>query len=302
MQKRIILTGSNGLLGQKIVPLLADRLNVSLMATSIGINRHPLREGYEYESVDLLDFDRWKEVFHDFRPTHIIHTAAITNVDQCEDNRTLCDSVNVGAVENLVNLCREYGTRMVHISTDFVFPGDAGPYKEKDATGPVNYYGQSKLLAEHLILESGIPYAILRTMLLYGITPGMSRTNIVLWAKKSLEEEMPIRVVNDQFRCPTLAEDLASASVTAVMRNAGGLYHVSGAEMMPMHELVYRVADFWKLDKSLITEVSSESLNQKAKRPPKTGFIILKAQTELAYNPHSFEQGLHLLDQQMKSL
>lgn len=302
MQKRIILTGSNGLLGQKIVPLLADRMNVSLLATSIGINRHPLREGYAYESADLQDMDRWEALFRDFHPTDMIHTAAITNVDQCEDNRTLCDSVNVGAVENLVRLCRQYGTRMVHISTDFVFSGDAGPYKEKDPTGPVNYYGQSKLLAERCILDGGIDAAILRTMLLYGITPGMSRTNIVLWAKKSLEEKTPIRVVNDQFRCPTLAEDLASASVNAVMRNAKGIYHVSGAEMMPMHELVYRVADFWKLDKSLVTEVSSHSLNQKAKRPPVTGFIILKAQTELAYNPHSFEQGLHLLDQQMKSL
>ncbi|MDX2245174.1 MAG: SDR family oxidoreductase [Bacteroidia bacterium] len=302
MQKRIVLTGSNGLLGQKIVPLLADRMNVNLMATSTGINRHPLREGYVYETADLTDFERWTEIFEDFRPTELIHTAAITNVDHCEDDRSLCDAVNVAAVENLVRLCAQYGTRMIHISTDFVFSGESGPYRETDLTGPVNYYGQSKLQAENRILESRIPSTILRTMLLYGITPGMSRTNIVLWAKKSLEEGVSIRVVNDQFRCPTLAEDLASATVTAVMKNSRGLYHISGAEMMSMTELVYQVADFWGLDKSRVTEVTSDSLNQKAKRPPRTGFIILKAQTELDYNPHPFRQGLQLLDQQMKSL
>lgn len=301
MQKRIILTGSNGLLGQKIVPLLADRVNVQLLATSLGINRHPLREGYSYQEADMSDLEAWKEIFESFKPTEIINTAAITHVDQCEDNKALCDQVNITSVENLVQLCREYNTRLIHISTDFVFDGKNGPYREEDETGPVNYYGQSKLKAEEIIMNGGISYAILRTMLLYGITPAMSRSNIVLWAKKSLEENVSIRVVNDQVRCPTLAEDLAGATVNATMKDVEGIFHISGAEMMPITEIVYRVADFWKLDKSLVTEVSSASLNQKAPRPPVTGFIILKAQTELDYQPHTFEQGLALIDRQMRT-
>ena len=126
------------------------------------------------------------------------------------------------AVEKLCQLCLQYQSKLVHVSTDFVFDGSAGPYKETDVPNPVNYYGMSKLKAEQLIQKSGVNFAILRTMLLYGITPAMSRSNIVLWVKDSLEKNKPIKVVNDQVRCPTFAEDLASACISAVMKDAKG--------------------------------------------------------------------------------
>ena len=302
MEKRILLTGSNGLLGQKIVSQLSERNHISLMATSRGINRHPEWTGYQYEDVDMLDAEKWDEIFEDFEPTDVINTAAITQVDKCETEREICDQVNVEAVKRLSALCAKYGSHLVHISTDFVFDGENGPYQEKDPTGPVNYYGQSKLKAEQVILESGVSASILRTMLLYGITPSMSRSNIVLWVKKSLEAGKPIRVVNDQFRCPTLAEDLATATISAVMYRAKGIYHISGAEMMSILDLAYKVADFWELDKELISQTDSISLNQPARRPPKTGFILIKAQTELDYKPHSLIQGLQIVDQQMRDL
>ncbi|MEL6672397.1 MAG: SDR family oxidoreductase [Bacteroidota bacterium] len=300
MNQSVIVTGSNGLLGQKLVNLLAERPSLKLYATGRGVNRHPLRTGYEYKNLDLLDFDGWKAFFEKVKPTAIIHGAAATQVDKCELDHEMCDQVNIEATRNLVKLCQEHGTRMLYVSTDFVFDGENGPYKEGAATGPVNYYGESKVKAEQLVAESGLQSCILRTILLYGMTPGMSRSNIVLWVKKSLEEGKNIRVVNDQFRTPTLAEDLASACVSALMREATGLFHISGPEMMGIHEVAYAVADFWKLDKSLISETDSPSLGQPARRPPKTGFIILKAQTELDYKPHTLKEGLAVLDRQLQ--
>jgi dTDP-4-dehydrorhamnose reductase len=302
MEKRIILTGSNGLLGQKIVNLLAGRDKVELVATSRGVNRHTMRQGYAYEDADITQEILWEELFSEYKPTELIHTAAMTQVDLCEDDRALCDQINVDSTRMLARLCKEYGTRMIHISTDFIFNGENGPYKETDKPDPVNYYGLSKLKAEEAILQSGVNSTILRTILLYGIVPGMSRSNIVLWAKSALSARKTIQIVNDQFRCPTLAEDLASAVVLATMRGANGIFHISGPEMMPVVDLVREVARFWSLDPDLITEVSSESLNQKAKRPPRTGFIILKAQTELGYRPHTLRQGLSIVDKQIKEI
>lgn len=302
MPQRILLTGSNGLLGQKIIPLLSDHSDTTLLATSRGPNRHQSEIGYRYAPLDLTDAAAVQQIVADFQPTAIIHTAAQTQVDACEDDREGCDAINIGAVETLCDVCQQGNIRMVHISTDFVFDGADGPYSEEDVPNPVNYYGQSKLRAEQVIRERGLNHAILRTVLLYGITPAMSRSNIVLWAKKSLEEGKPIRVVTDQFRTPTLAEDLATASMTAALGEAQGIFHISGAEFLGVHEIAYRIADFWKLDKGLITEVDSSTLSQRAKRPPRTGFIIDKARRDLAYQPHRFEEGLALVDRQIKAM
>ena len=302
MAKSILLTGSNGLLGQKIVHRLAGLPHINLLAVGRGVNRHPLRAGYTYQSVDLTNSVELSSLFDSFKPQYVIHTAAMTQVDACETQRDLCDAINVQAVKDIIACCEKHGSHLVHISTDFIFDGTSGPYQESDAPNPVNYYGLSKLKAEQAIQESKVSYAILRTMLLYGVTPGMSRSNILLWAKKSLEGGQTIRVVNDQVRCPTLAEDLANASISAVMREAKGIFHISGAELMNIHELVLRIAKFWKLNEELVQTTTSDALNQAARRPPRTGFILLKAQTQLDYRPHSLEQGFAQVDRQLSEL
>jgi dTDP-4-dehydrorhamnose reductase len=298
--KTILTTGSNGLLGQKLTEKILAEGRVKLVATSKGINRYPFKEGYEYVEMDILDNLEVKQVIERYQPDAIIHTAAMTNVDTCEANKELCRQLNVDAVQNLLSLCEEKNIQLIHLSTDFVFDGTDGPYKEEDAVNPVSYYGESKVLAEELLKNSTANWAILRTILVYGITNDMSRSNIVLWAKGALEKASPINIVNDQWRMPTLAEDLAEACLLAVEKNAQGIYHVSGKDYMSIADLVRKVADYWALDQSFINEVSSTSLNQTAKRPVKTGFVLDKTIKDLGYNPHSFEEGLAILDQQMK--
>jgi dTDP-4-dehydrorhamnose reductase len=221
-------------------------------------------------------------------------------VDQCEKDRDQCWLLNTTAVGYIVDLCKEFNTRLIHISTDFIFDGEAGPYTEKATPNPLSWYGKSKLEAENIIMTSGIPYSIARTMLVLGVVPDMSRSNLVLWAKGALEKGQKINVVNDQYRCPTLAEDLAEGVVLMTMKDKNGIYNISGPDMHSIYELVEMVADHWKLDKSLINAVSSSTLNQPAKRPPKTGFIILKAQSEIGYRPHTFKESLGVIDKQLQ--
>lgn len=298
--KTILTTGSNGLLGQKLTEKILAEGRVKLVATSKGINRYPVKGGYGYAEMDILNAVRVREVIETYTPDAIVHTAAMTNVDTCEANKALCRQLNVDAVQTLISICEEKNIQLIHLSTDFVFDGADGPYKEDDAVNPVSYYGESKVLAEALLKNSKVNWAILRTILVYGISSDMSRSNIVLWAKAALEKASPINVVNDQWRMPTLAEDLAEACLLAVEKNAKGIYHVSGKDYMSIADLVRKVADYWGLDQSFINEISSTSLNQMAKRPVRTGFILGKTIKDLDYRPHSFEEGLAILDQQMK--
>lgn len=299
--KTILVTGSNGLLGQKITEKILTEGRVRLIATAKGENRYPIKSGYEYAEMDILNPKQVKEVIEKYQPDSIINTAAMTNVDTAETNKVLCHRLNVDAVQTLISLCEDKNIQLVHLSSDFVFDGTDGPYKEKDAVNPLSYYGESKVLAEELLKNSKANWVILRTILVYGITNDMSRSNIVLWAKGALERQKPINVVNDQWRMPTLAEDLAEACILAIEKNVQGIYHVSGKDYMSIADLVRKVADYWALDQSIITEISSESLNQTAKRPAKTGFVLDKTIKDLGYNPHSFEEGLKMVDEQIKN-
>lgn len=298
--KTILVTGSNGLTGQKITERVLATKEFNLIATSRGENRFPVKEGYVYAEMDILNPANVEEVVAKYKPDAIIHTAAMTNVDTCESQKELAHELNVGAVETLIRVCRQHDVQLVHLSTDFIFDGANGPYDELAPPSPLSYYGETKLQAENVIIAAGGKWAILRTIIVYGIVSDMSRSNIVLWAKGALEKGEPINVVNDQWRMPTLAEDLADCCLLAVSKNAQGVYNASGKDMMSISELVGKVADYWNLDKSLISEISAATLNQSARRPVKTGFILDKTIRDLGYQPHSFQEGLAILDQQLK--
>ena len=300
--KRIMVTGSNGLLGQKITDLSLLDPDIELISSSIGPNRHNIKDGYVYEELDILDMDRLNEIVEMYQPDAIIHTAAMTNVDACEVERSKCYALNVQSVINLVDVCEKWDIQLIHLSTDFIFDGENGPYTEEAEPNPLSYYGETKLESELILKNSSCRWAILRTIIVYGIVNDMSRSNIVLWAKAALGKGEPINVVNDQWRMPTLAEDLALCCILAVKKNASGVFNVSGKDLMSILEIVERVADYYGLDKSLIRAISAESLNQTAKRPKKTGFILDKAIDELGYKPHSFEEGIAFMDKQLKSL
>lgn len=298
---KILITGSNGLLGQKLVRLFVDE-GVDFVATSKGANRIDyLSAPFAYQSLDITDEAEVKAVFEEHRPDTVIHTAAMTNVDQCESEQSQCRLLNVMATENLVKTCEAIDAFFIHLSTDFIFDGEAGPYKEDDQPNPVSFYGQSKWDAEKLVMASKCEWAIVRTVLVFGVTPGMSRSNIILWVKDNLEKGNPLNIVDDQWRTPTLAEDLAMGCYLIAKKKASGVFHVSGDEMLTPYQMAMRTARYFDLDPSLIKKVDASSFTQPARRPPKTGFIIDKARELLDYNPRSFEDGIGIMDKQIKS-
>jgi len=299
MMKTLLITGSNGLLGQKLVYAALERKNIRLIATAKGNSRLIQQEGYVYEEMDITDSEAVHQIIAKYKPDCVIHAAAMTNVDACEIQKEDCLKQNVHAVEYLVQACNQNKSHLIHISTDFIFDGKGGPYKEEDTPNPVSYYGWSKLEAERIVQSSSQDWAILRTILVFGIVDHMSRSNVVLWAKSALEKGQEINVVSDQFRMPTLAEDLAEACLLAFEKHARGIFHISGKDYMSIVELVQRVADYYHLDKSIIRPVNSETLNQTARRPPRTGFHLEKSMQTLGYAPHSFEEGLAILDRQI---
>lgn len=297
---KILITGSNGLLGQKLIYALRGRNDITLIATAKGVNRTKEKSGYVYEELDITNQEMVMNVLIKHKPDCIINTAAMTNVDACEQNKEECRRLNVDAVTYLTNACKKTNAHFIHLSTDFVFDGENGPYKEDDKTNPLSFYAQSKLGSEKIVEQSNLAWTIIRTIIIYGVVDDLQRSNVVLWTINSLRDKKTISVISDQHRSPTLAEDLADACIQAAIKRQTGLYHVSGKNLMTILESVQQTADFFGLDKSFIKPITTKELNQAAKRPLKTGFIIDKAIKDLNYQPHSFLEGLAVVKQQLK--
>lgn len=180
MEQTILITGSNGLLGQKLVHLLSQFPEIKLIATAKGPNRLTGDLNYTYVSLDITNELEVLEVFKTYKPDALIHTAAMTNVDTCEADPEGCELLNVTAVSYLINACNSNNTFFCHVSTDFIFDGLSGPYDENAEPNPISIYGESKLKAEQLLQASTIKWGIARTILVFGIVEDMSRTNIIL--------------------------------------------------------------------------------------------------------------------------
>lgn len=297
---KILVTGSNGLLGQKLTRLIGQHPEHTLIATARGASVLPIVKGH-FESLDVTIAGDLNNIVSETKPDVIIHTAAMTNVDQCELNQDECWKANVDAVDNIVQACTRHNVRLVHVSTDFIFDGSHGPLDENEKPNPVNFYGQSKLAGEQRVIESSLHWSIIRTVLVYGITQDMSRSNIVLWVKNSLEQGKVIQVVADQWRTPTLAEDLATGCFLAATKQARGVYNISGKDFLSPYDIAIQTAAHFNLDQSLIKKTDSTQFKQPARRPLTTGFIIDKARKDLGYEPHSFSEGVEILAKQIAS-
>ncbi|CAM1333826.1 SDR family oxidoreductase [Tenacibaculum aestuariivivum] len=290
--KKVLITGSNGLLGQTLVNLLLLEKNTyNVVGFSRGKNRSD-RNDFEYVSIDITNKVSFFEALNNNRPDVIVNTAAMTNVDACEDDKAACDILNVDVVENLIFFSAKNNIHLIHLSTDFIFDGKNGPYKETDTPNPLNYYGLSKLKSENILKASKIEYTILRTILVYGKIFDMKRSNIVLWVKKSLEEKKEISIVNDQYRMPTYVEDLAVACKLAIDKKVTGIFNISSNQLLSIYEIAQQVAAVFHLDKNLINSISTKELAQKAVRPSVTGFDLNKTNKILNFYPKSFKESL----------
>ena len=208
---KVLITGANGLLGQKLVDY-CQRKEIAFLATSKGKNRNSNCPAEVYQALDVTDKAAIQQVIEKWEPSHVIHTAAMTNVDQCENEPDQCELLNVTATEYLMDVCIQTNTHFQLLSTDFIFDGEKGNYQEDDEPNPLSEYARSKVKAEAIVTENGKTdnWSIVRTIIVYGRGEELSRSNIVLWAKSALEKGGPLSIVDDQFRAPTYADDLAA--------------------------------------------------------------------------------------------
>jgi dTDP-4-dehydrorhamnose reductase len=298
--KRILICGSNGLLGQRLALMLSAKTEFEVLNTSHhrSFVFDPLL--FDYTQLDITKKGDVKSLVSSFQPTVILNAAAVTNVDWCETHREEAWKVNVVGVENLVEAARKVGALLIHVSTDYVFDGKHGPYKEDDPPNPISYYGKTKLAGENAIRIADIPYAIVRTIVVYGNMIG-PRGNFALWVVNSLRAGKVIRCADDQISNPTFVGDLACAMIRIFELERTGLYHICGAERISRYDFARKIADIFGFDSSLVIPVKSLELNQPAPRPLVTGFYTEKASEELGWKAMDINQGVTLLKQELQA-
>jgi dTDP-4-dehydrorhamnose reductase len=295
--KRILITGANGLLGQKAAEMFASETGHQIILTDLSEKSEYSAE-LEYFPMDITKKESVKENVKKYLPDIIINTAAYTNVDGCETERELSWRVNVDAVKNLIIASRFNNSKIIHISTDYVFDGKAGNYDEQSTPSPLSYYGKGKLASENALISSGIPYVIVRTMIIYGTGKNV-KLNFALWLIDMLSKNEPVTIVEDQFGMPTINDDIAWGIVKIAELDKTGMYHISGSEYLSRYAFALKLADIFELDRKLILPIKTEQLQQAASRPMNSSFILLKAETDLDIKPLNVTDGLYLLKSQL---
>ncbi|MBI3125364.1 MAG: dTDP-4-dehydrorhamnose reductase [Ignavibacteriales bacterium] len=289
IKKRILIIGSNGMLGQRLVEFFSSLTDVELMCSSN--EETSLTPNVQYAKIDITKKNDVKELILGFFPDFVINTAAYTNVDKAETEREIAWKVNVVGVENIALYSWTIDAHLIHISTDYIFDGKNGPYSENDKPNPIGYYGRSKLASENSIRSSGVRFTILRTNVLYGPAK-YSRPDFVKWVISSLRDKKEIRIVTDQINNPTYIDDLVSGIQTICETKKEGVYNLGGQELLSRFDFTLRIAKFFELDAQLVKPILTQELNQPAARPLNSGIINLKAETELNYKPRSIEESL----------
>lgn len=287
IKKRILIIGSNGMLGQSVVEQFKlDSSNELFLAS---FEEKSFIPELPYTQIDISDKKAVKNLFMNFYPDYVLNLAAYTNVDKAETEKELCWDVNVNSNEYFAKYCVPTHSHLIYISSDYIFDGKNGPYTENDLPNPISYYGRSKLAGENVIRRFDIPYTIIRTNVLFGATK-YGRPDFVKWVYDSLRKGKQINIVTDQINNPTYLNDLAWLIWNICKKSAKGVYNAGGKELLSRFEFANLIAEHFNLDKSLIKPIVTSDLKQPAKRPLRSGLVNIKAESELGYKPKSLNE------------
>jgi dTDP-4-dehydrorhamnose reductase len=297
IKNRILIIGSNGMLGQRLVDFFRGDNKIELKCASA--EDESVHSGIDYTQIDIRQKNKVRELILGFFPDFVINTAAYTNVDKSESEKETAWKINVNGTENIALYSWTIDAHLIHISSDYIFDGKNGPYSELDKPNPVGYYGRTKLAGENSIRSSGVRYTILRTNILYGAAR-YGRPDFVKWVIDSLTAGDQIRIVTDQFGNPTYLDDLVSAINRVIEFKKEGIYNIGGKEILSRYEFTKRIAKSFGLDEKLIFPVLTGELNQAAQRPLKSGLITIKAETELGYKPQIIEKTFEHIRKEIK--
>ncbi|HMS34279.1 MAG TPA: SDR family oxidoreductase [Ignavibacteria bacterium] len=294
---KILLTGSNGLLGQAITSIFSRESDIELIQTSAEEKSY-LDYGYTYKTLDITQKDDVKKNVEFYEPDVIINCAAFTNVDKCETERELTWKINVDGVKNLIIAARRSQSKIVHFSSDYVFDGKNGPYIESSVPNPISFYGREKLASENSLITSDIRFTIIRTLVLFGIGNNV-KPNFALWMLEELRNNRPVNIVTDQISNVTMIDDLAFGTLKIVEKDCTGIYNIAGSDILSRYDFAMKMCEVFKLNKSLVMPITTAMLNQPAPRPLKSGLITLKMESELGFRTMDSLESLRLLKVQL---
>ena len=282
--RRLLVVGS-GLLGNNLV-----KIAVNEFTTITTYNEHPLDiEGCKPYYLNIVNRVDVTTLIQKLNPDYIIHTAALTNVDHCERDKRLAWNINVEGTKHIAEIARKINAKLIYISTDYVFDGNEGMYKEDDLTKPIDYYGETKLEGEKVVKDLRLrDYIIVRPSVLYGWNPVM--LNFVTWVIDELRKENAINIVKDQFNSPTLADNLAELILELIDKEENGIFHASGSERISRFDFAVKIAEIFDLNKDLIKPITSDQLNWIAKRPVDSSLSTSKISR--IKKPLNIEEGL----------
>lgn len=263
---RVLIIGV-GFLGTKLMSKFSNHFEV------YGTSFHNRKELFQ---LDICDKENMNSLFSKINPDIVIHTAAFSDVDKCEEDKEFARKINIEGIKNVINACRNFNSKLMFISTDFVFDGKKGDYTEEDLSMPLNYYGETKLEGERLIINSGVKYIIIRTAVLYGYNDKEDGSNFFKWVYESLKNGKKINVFTDQINSPTLIDDIAEVLIVLINKDKEGRFNVVGSETISRFDFAVKIADFFWFDKKLIKPIKSNQFKQKALRPRNVSLDISK--------------------------
>jgi dTDP-4-dehydrorhamnose reductase len=285
---RVLITGGSGLLGSKLAEIAVNR-GYEVISGYVD-HPPPIGEGLK---LDLADPEEVRRRIVASEPDLVFHAAALTDVDRCEVERDLAMKINVRGTELVRDAARVFGAFIVYVSSDYVFDGNRGYYREEDPTKPVNWYGQTKLLG-----EEGCD-CIARTSVIYGALPARGKVNFALWLIERLRAGDEVKIVTDQLITPTLNTNLAKMMLEAGERRLEGTYHMAGATRISRYDFAVEIARVFGLDAGLITPSRMDEMSWKAKRPLDSSLDTAKARRLLDEKPLPLKESLRILRAEM---
>ncbi len=286
---RVLVTGASGLLGGRVVSLALKRGHLVFSA----YNQHPAKAGFAVR-LDLTNVGDVGETIRRLRPDAIIHTAAYTNVDGCEENRDLAWRVNAEACKHIAISSADVGAHLVYVSTDYVFDGEGGLYREEDTPNPINYYGYTKLMGEEFVKQYAKSWCIARTSVIYGW--GGSKLNFATWLIESLEQGRHVKVLVDQYVSPTLNSNLAQMLIEIAERKLCGILHTAGASRVSRYEFAQKLAGIFDLNTNLMAPARMGELKWKARRPRDSSLDVSRCSSSLKESkPMKLEEALEAM-------
>jgi dTDP-4-dehydrorhamnose reductase len=292
---KLLLTGASGLYGSKLA-MLATARNYEVCS---GYSQDKPAFGTPTQ-FDISDKNQVEEVFKKVNPEVVVHAAALTDVDKCETNKELAWRINVEGTKNIVEAGKKSSAFLVYLSTDYIFNGDTGRYREIDMPDPINFYGVTKLKAEEFVKEMADEYCIARASVIYGSIPAAGKVNFALWLLKKLKSNEQIKVVTDQWNSPTLNTNLAEMTLEIIENKIAGTFHLSGATRINRYDFAKLLAQVFNLDGNLIRSVTSAEFSWIAKRPRDSSLDTAKAQQTLKSKPLQVTEAVERLKQELE--